>query len=97
MEAEGRGKETRDRGSDWKREEGADDEAHGSHSGSLGSHENQARVSFVGTAHVTATNFVFFAGRRYMEKLQDPGLSVPGIFNWHLLHDPLLCPLKCYL
>ena len=46
-----------------------------------GSHENQARVSFVGTAHVTATNFAFFAGRRYMEKLQDPGLSVPGIFE----------------
>ena len=44
-----------------------------------GSHENEARVSFVGRAHVTATNFAFFAGWRYMEKLQDPGLSVPGI------------------
>jgi len=44
-----------------------------------GSHENEARVSFVGRAHMTATNFAFFAGRRYMEKLQDPGLSVPGI------------------
>jgi len=33
----------------------------------------------VGSLHVTATNFTIFAGRNQMQKLQDPGLTVPGI------------------
>ena len=49
----------------------ADDKKHGSH-------ENEAHVSFVGRAHATATNFAFFAGRRYMEK----GLPVPGTLRF---------------
>ena len=36
-------------------------------------------VPVVGRSHVTATKFAFFAEERPTKKLQDPGLSVPGI------------------
>ena len=36
-------------------------------------------VPVVGRSHMTATKFAFFAEERPTKKLQDPGLSVPGI------------------
>jgi len=49
--------------------------------GSAGSRNPQVRRVILRMFHVTACFFAFFAGWRYMKKLQDPRLIVPGIFD----------------
>ena len=56
-------------------------------------------VPVVGRSHVTATKFAFFAEERPTKKLQDPGLSVPGI-GWMSFAQRILDfieSIKCYM
>ena len=70
----------------------------------LSSMTKHGAVPVVGSSHVTVTKFAFFAEERPAKKLQDPGLSVPGISHngrpsvgWGVTPDmPLVARLRPY-